>query len=66
MVIANACLRGYFNWMYRSSPIVCSKISVKYLLLFKDIAQSPFDMCLYDVDCLILTEPHTNQIQGFD
>jgi hypothetical protein len=42
--------------------MVCSRIGVKYLLLFEDVVQSLFDVCLYDVDSLMLTEPHTDQI----
>jgi hypothetical protein len=62
---------GYWNCMfvdffitYMGSSQLWSLLSVDYLLIFEHIVQSLIDMCFYDVYSLILTKPHTNQIQG--
>ena len=51
---------------YVGPPNCVSILSVEWLLTFEDVVQSLLRMCLHSVCSLILTEPHTNQIQESD
>ena len=56
----NICwLLSQIQW----SSQLCSLLSLEYLMIFKDALESLLNMCLYGVCSLILTEPHTNQMQ---
>lgn len=65
MVIIKMHVCWFLECIHKSSHM-CSLLSVDQLLIFEDVVQNLSDICLYDVCSLIVTEPHTNQVQEPD
>ena len=58
------CMVVDFWIRYIRSSHMCSLLNVEWLLIYEDVVQSLLNMCVYDVWSLIITESHTNQLEG--